>query len=231
MALDFPLNPTNGQVYENYYYDSSITAWRSAGSKTGVNQRTTALELADRTTNKSGLVPVVPTSVSVVSGSASLSGATVTLAGISSVSLGGVFHSGYSNYEVIFTPTGASGSASVFMRLSTGTIAADANYVYAISGITTSGTVIAASSTGNTYFYLGDTDTATDRFSSKATIYSPNNARRTVASWNGMILSGGAYAGIRGNGFYNLTTQFTGLALVLSAGTISGTVTVYGYNS
>jgi hypothetical protein len=44
MALDFPLNPTNGQAYENYYYDSSITAWRSAGSKTGVNQRVTTLE-------------------------------------------------------------------------------------------------------------------------------------------------------------------------------------------
>jgi hypothetical protein len=44
MALDFPSNPTNGQAFENYYYDSSITAWRSAGSKTGVNQRVTTLE-------------------------------------------------------------------------------------------------------------------------------------------------------------------------------------------
>jgi hypothetical protein len=44
MALDFPSNPTNGQVYDNYYYDSSITAWRSSGSKNGLSQRVTELE-------------------------------------------------------------------------------------------------------------------------------------------------------------------------------------------
>lgn len=30
--LDFPANPTNGQVYNNYWYDSSISSWRSLGS-------------------------------------------------------------------------------------------------------------------------------------------------------------------------------------------------------
>lgn len=31
MALDFPSSPTNGQVYEQYVYDSSVSAWRSKG--------------------------------------------------------------------------------------------------------------------------------------------------------------------------------------------------------
>lgn len=31
-ALDFPANPTNGQVYEDYYYDATIASWRSLGS-------------------------------------------------------------------------------------------------------------------------------------------------------------------------------------------------------
>lgn len=29
MALDFPANPTNGQVYDNFYYDSSMQTWRA----------------------------------------------------------------------------------------------------------------------------------------------------------------------------------------------------------
>ena len=29
MAINFPANPTNGQVYSGYYYDSVKTAWRS----------------------------------------------------------------------------------------------------------------------------------------------------------------------------------------------------------
>lgn len=32
MPLDFPGSPTNGQVYQNYYYDSSAGAWRSLSS-------------------------------------------------------------------------------------------------------------------------------------------------------------------------------------------------------
>lgn len=32
MALDFPSSPTNGQVYGNYYYDATTSAWRSFSS-------------------------------------------------------------------------------------------------------------------------------------------------------------------------------------------------------
>jgi microcystin-dependent protein len=32
MALDFPNNPVNGQVYDNYYYDASMQSWRAYGT-------------------------------------------------------------------------------------------------------------------------------------------------------------------------------------------------------
>ena len=37
MALDFPSSPANGQVYSNYYYDSTAGAWRSLGGVYGPN--------------------------------------------------------------------------------------------------------------------------------------------------------------------------------------------------
>jgi len=34
MALDFPASPTSGQVYDNFYYDSSMQAWRALAAAT-----------------------------------------------------------------------------------------------------------------------------------------------------------------------------------------------------
>jgi hypothetical protein len=238
-----PVDPSHGAAWFYsvdasmfvFYVDTDSSAWiqvrGTIADDSGLEARTTSLELADATTNKSGLVPVVPSTFSTVGGTSSRSGATVNFSGASSVFLGETFNSGYSNYEVIFSPTAASQGASMFLRLSVATAATDANYVYAVSGITTGGAVVSASSNANTYFYLGDIATAADRVSVKATIYSPNKARRTIASWTAMALSGGSYVGMTGNGFYNIGTQFTGLTLLLSAGDMSGSITVYGYNS
>jgi hypothetical protein len=33
MPLDFPNSPTNGQIYENYYYDAANSVWQTLGSK------------------------------------------------------------------------------------------------------------------------------------------------------------------------------------------------------
>jgi len=33
MPLNFPSSPTNGQIYENYYYDSANSVWQTLGSK------------------------------------------------------------------------------------------------------------------------------------------------------------------------------------------------------
>lgn len=37
MALDFPANPVNGQVYDNFYYDSAMGTWRAQGSGLALN--------------------------------------------------------------------------------------------------------------------------------------------------------------------------------------------------
>jgi hypothetical protein len=36
MALTFPANPTNGQIYEQYVYDATAQSWRVYGSDTGI---------------------------------------------------------------------------------------------------------------------------------------------------------------------------------------------------
>jgi hypothetical protein len=36
MALSFPANPTNGQIYDQYVYDATAQSWRVYGSDTGI---------------------------------------------------------------------------------------------------------------------------------------------------------------------------------------------------
>ena len=35
MAIQFPANPTNGQVYQGYYYDSTLSAWKASPVSAG----------------------------------------------------------------------------------------------------------------------------------------------------------------------------------------------------
>lgn len=36
MPLDFPANPVDGQIYGNFYWDSSMSAWRATGSVSAI---------------------------------------------------------------------------------------------------------------------------------------------------------------------------------------------------
>ena len=54
MPLDFPSNPTNGQVYDNYYWDNAAGVWNSLGNYAIPN----LLSNATFTSSGSSIVPV-----------------------------------------------------------------------------------------------------------------------------------------------------------------------------
>ena len=64
MALDFPSNPVNGQVYNNFYYDSTTNAWRSLGSAYAPNY----LKNPTFTTSTASGVPVTVQGIASQSG-------------------------------------------------------------------------------------------------------------------------------------------------------------------
>lgn len=99
MALTFPANPTNGQRYSNYIYDSSALAWRNVNSSEGIGLQYT-----------SGLVPIIPTSITVNAGSGSVGvDGLISVTGASSLTINGCFSSIYNNYYVIAAFTSATG--------------------------------------------------------------------------------------------------------------------------
>ena len=152
---------------------------------------------------------------------------TTTFSAQSTVSINSVFSATYDNYLVVYNIT-ASSATVVRQRLRvSGTDNSGSNYlrggtyvgVYANS---------AFSSTNNateTFFTLGSTS-ATVGFGGVLNFIAPFQTQYTKITSH----SGGADLGL-GMCVFNGTTSFDGFTLIPDAGTITGTIRVYGYRN
>jgi hypothetical protein len=173
----------------------------------------------------SGLVPVAPSSVEIATGSGSLSGYTTTFTGATSVSLNGVFTAGYDNYLLILPMVSlTSSSAETQMRFrASGTDATSSNYFFQqlFSATATTG----SSSSTTTYLTIQGSGGLTSF--AQVLIMKPFSASPTGYRSDGYV---GTPQGLQRWGVHNLSTSYDGLTLTFSAGTASGTVSVYGYH-
>ena len=177
----------------------------------------------------SGLVPIVPTSVAVGSGTGSASATgQVTFALASSVSLNGVFSNTYQNYMVVMNISARSTANYIRLRFRVaGVDDTSANYDYQyLRAITT--TVSAnevlnqtasdfiTSSTNETTTSVG---TFSNVFQNTAEAYFQNQSNVGVPNGPGYLemLCGGI----------NASTSFDGVTFFPTAGTFSGLIMVY----
>lgn len=214
MALDFPANPTNGQTFGTYIYDSSIPGWRNVNSSEGIGLQF-----------KSGLVPIIPTSITVGSGSASVSPTgVITLTSVDTPVINGIFSSAYANYRVVVTNnTGVADTfaSQVYARFATGGAQNTSNnYTYTVfysqAGSTGGG---GGTGTGTNWTILGYHRNLT------MDIYTP-----FVSGVGASIYATGVYNHTWhiAEGGYNAAASFDGL--VLGNNFYTATVRVYGYN-
>lgn len=224
MAIDFPANPTNGQVYGNWIYDSSITAWRNVNTDTGIG-----------TLNAMGLKNVVPTSVAVGSGSATVNGnGTVSFSGATSISLNEIFNSTYQNYMVNLVTTAASvGDATIFGRLRVAGSDSAVSY-YEGGPMTIGATATSINNLNINQWDMGKTHGATSEPNAHAALnckfFQPFLPRPTTFFTESTSWTGSAMAGYRFGGFHTALTSYTGFTFSVSSGNFSGTLSVYGYN-
>lgn len=229
MVLDFPSNPVNGQTYSDYYYDASTSAWRNNGSKNALSSRLTSLEATP-----SGLVPVIPTSVSVGSGSASVSSTgVVTFSGASSLSLNNCFTNTFQTYRFVLDTTGSPTGAAVYLRFrNAGVDNTGANHYYGGVWSRTSGSPMGWTSSGSaTVFDIGRISSDW-RLGSAFDVY---GTRRTgqPARISGSFVAhdGTSIMHVTLGGHAEQLAPYDGLSLSLSSGTITGTLQVYGYRN
>ena len=189
------------------------------------------------TASASGLVPIVPSSVSLGTGSSSVSAnGTVTFTGSTTVQLNGVFSATYTNYRVLFHGLGSSNNNNLRSLYSVGGTASVLNYTAGFIAVDYSSSAAWSyvGNGGNTYNPMGWIDNAGNSNGALAVdIYSPAVAVRTFHNGFTTSVAGGtANSGGIIMGMHEAATAYDGIKFYNSAGTnMTGKISVYGYAS
>jgi hypothetical protein len=184
-----------------------------------------------QTKDAAGLTLVIPASIANTSGTASIgTNGTVSFSSASAISLNDVFSATYTSYKVLIRLSASSALTNVFLRYRVaGADNSTSNYFYMANydNYTSGTTPITATSATQFNLYQRNTSISSSNdltfnnpfASEKATIIG------TAFSENNSVGFGGGWAG-----YFNATTSFTGFSLIGESGTITGNLSVYGFN-
>ena len=158
--------------------------------------------------------------------------AATTFTTVSAININSVFTSTYTNYRIVFNPSAASAGGSITMKMRASATDTSTNYVTrTFYGSPATGGVYASDSLGNDEWYLGNISTTSGTGNGVIDIYNPETTVPTAIT--AQFLGGETGVGIftyLTAGHQNSATQFDGLSLLISAGTFTGTYTIYGYS-
>lgn len=174
-----------------------------------------------------GLVLIKPSTV--VNGTDNGKG-TVSFSAASSVSLNDVFSSTYDNYRILLKIT--SGSTNIGVRLRWRVSGSDASgasdYRYVNTGNNSAGSSQNATSLLS-YVDIGGAN-STDGSITDFVVRNPNVAEKTMSISMGTYAYGSTYYGVLTSTTHLLSTAYTGFTLLTDTGTMTGSVSVYGFN-
>jgi hypothetical protein len=180
----------------------------------------------------SGLKPIIPSSVSIGSGSSSVStlGA-VSFSGASNVALNGCFSSSYKNYKIVVNLNTTTVDTDIFLRLRNSTTDKSTNYTYGIYGRQISTGVAVGVSGTTTGIFLGSSDPITTNNNGYAVdLLNPFVTDRTIGLVQAHYLnSDTTFYAINGATVQTEAYSADGINLVSTAGSIPGEISVYGY--
>ena len=174
--------------------------------------------------SRAGLAKIVPSSVAVGSGTGSSDAlGNVTFSGASTVSLNGVFSSTYDYYKVLFNflPSSSTDHSMQFRVSGTN---ATTNYTYTGTRTNGSTTTIFTSSVDGTIYFTSGAGAVNKSYSVE--IFDVAKAAST------RLISAGVHEQslvVNLTGYHTTATAYDGFSIASGAGTITGTIAVYGY--
>ena len=206
----------------------SGSAWVSVASEVESLAGFATQSYAD---NVPGMKLIVPSSISVGSGSGSVATqGTVSFSGASSVSINDVFSTTYDKYLLQWSFSGSTSLNVLFRYRVSGSDNSTTNYYTAglSNGWSGASTSYYNSGSGQTSWTMIPTGSSAETNGSYV-ISDPFVAKKTHIFGNWSRGTGGEIA-ITGNVF-DVNTSFTGFSLITSTGTITGNVRIYGYKA
>jgi hypothetical protein len=211
-------NTNDGTMYV-YFNDGNTSQWVEHRSEIARSQV--------------GLVPIVPTSIALGSGTGSVgANGLVTFNAATAITLNGVFTNAYTNYKIIFTVESRSASATANLRMTTaGTQTTGSLWYYGGSywGANGSGfgTFVNASADFLALTVVSGYNNTRSRAEFTLSLKDQKGPLMEVISNDGPNGSGGKIYGGRWN---DIGTNYDGFRINYSSGNITGTFQVYGYN-
>ncbi len=183
----------------------------------------------DQLSGGSGLVPIIPTSAVVGSGSASVSATgVVTVTGASYLSLNDVFTSAYPYYRIIANHTGSVSGNFYFRYISSGSTVS-AGYYYVGQYVNISGTIASWSGSNVTQIETGKIHTSAGLSGFIMDVTNPAINIVTRCLWNSHGDNGSSIFTVNGGAHVYTPLLMQGIYLYPGAGTFSGTFQIYGY--
>jgi len=178
---------------------------------------------ATAATAVAGLHMVTPTSVTVGSGTGSVSGqGAVTFSGATSVILDNCFNSNYENYKVLLNVVTSGTSQDIYVQLTDGASYYQSKWQHYFGS-----SAVTANSSAQTYWNAGRTSIYGG--SLVVDIFSPNKSVRTFM--NSQSSDADKFGSVTG-GFTDDFNQHTRFRILGSSnGAFTGTIRVYGYNN
>jgi len=180
-----------------------------------------------------GLTPVIAPTVNYSGGTATANSlGKVSFTAVTSLSLNNVFTSTYDNYRFIIEVPTTSTTSNLLMRFRTGgvdnTVAYYAQFwmMSRTSGATQTNNGASLSTIG-----LINWLALSNRFISVVgVVTNPALVKTTNMTWQGFGYDGTSAYQNNAGGLYDNTVAFDGFTIYASAGTMTGSVTVFGYN-
>ena len=215
MALDFPASPTNGQLFGGYIYDTALPGWRNVNTSEGIGLQ-----------YSSGLVPIVPSSISVSGGTATVaSDGTVSFTSCTGINVNGIFSSTFKNYVMVCESETTGSACDIYGQLVTsGGTALSSGYVGGRIGVSNTGST-ASNWQGASGVIILSRSNGANGFAFTANIYNPFVAKQKKITTNFLEIS---TVGVQG--YTNpSTTSYTNISFYANGTTMNtGTVKFYG---
>lgn len=209
-------------------FSASSTSWLSGWGIDFVTSFENVSQTVTNTQIVAGLVPMLPTSVSLGSGSSSVSAlGEVTFSGATSVQLNGVFTDAYTNYRVVVRGSSEDNRGYAWRFTANGTQNTNSTYHYTM--LWTAGSVGTAST--NSISYMGYS-LGHRYFSAEGSVFAPRisgHVKQLYVSYSGLnsAMNGNENHSIAGT-LRETAYIADGIIFFPSAGTISGTMQVLG---
>jgi hypothetical protein len=160
---------------------------------------------------------------------------TTSFSGVASQAVSSIFTATYSHYVVHLELTAvATADADIHLKLRATSTDSSTAYYQTRQRINSSTTTITEILNGSNGFHIGEWDSGTPLgiYNSHIDIINPFEASQltSMKHWFGSAQQNGNMAATYGAGHQGDATSFNGFNIIGSAGTMTGTIKVYGYN-